>query len=876
MQPYFKVLLKVFLFLFLSLPGFISISIADGVSVVTSSNASVLERVSVVVDPEIQVNYSGTINGLLISVQNGFRGDMLYSENNACSYNEQTMVMTCSGDFTSTQAQAIFRSVTFNTFAADLTPRKIDFVLGKALPDPSSGRFYEFFQASVTWEQALDLAAEKNLFGLQGYLATIPNQAANDFITTKLNADPWVGGSDDYRLINEAIGEVLYNSQSDSEGYWYWITGPEKGQMFYNHRTSETLTYSNWASGEPNNFPPSEHFLQLYSGNNGLWNDLPSTSRLSYVVAYGGFDDDPEVNLVSTKTVNVLPVVSYFNSGASAGTTPIDSVDYQLGDEVTVLANEDLVKEGAVFVGWSPNSNGDPLYQAGDTFLLEERTTLRAIWFTIEKEYETMDFGLGWSSVRINNTYATGLNVSKAELLFEDLKEGDIVSTYLTSGQYSYWYYDETIDQYLNQSYMLTVTQLENTLIFETDQPIPVSRFTDILNNTQFETTGETGLRTFVYRIFIGDQLAEVSSQINVVPTFTVTYLSDEYQQYMPNDSSLYIAGNTYCPYTPSSLNSSNMPDFYFIGWSDENGRFMNTNDCYRIDNNIILRPVLKSKELLQSTDKLFVSDFVENGQFELPEGYIENEYSWLENYSFYLKMLVVNHEAEPDFSDEELSEFLRYMSTLNGTHYQMFYIKPLILYFDSNYSFPYTTSLYFYGDFEQGIQLSFVIPLQDRGFTNYRLYHIDEDEFTEVDFDLDSESWVISFTSARFSPYALVYDLNNSDDEVDPPVDEEEVTPPVDEEEEAAPPVDEEEEEVTPPVEEEEVTPPIDERQDVEKPPVDEEQVISPPIDEVVSEDDEMLPKTSDQSNHLGLIWFLLGVWLLIISRRKEKYKFV
>jgi hypothetical protein len=151
-----------------------------------------------------------------------------------------------------------------------------------------TGHYYEFVSVpgGITWSSAQSAAAGKKLYGLQGYLVTITSAGEQNFVNTKLNGSTaWMGASD------VAV-----------EGTWRWVTGPENGQ---------SLSYTNWNSGEPNNMG-DEDYGQFLAGSTGLWNDLSSTATVAgYVVEYGGMAGDPtppaEI-LTATVTVTVDPV----------------------------------------------------------------------------------------------------------------------------------------------------------------------------------------------------------------------------------------------------------------------------------------------------------------------------------------------------------------------------------------------------------------------------------------------------------------------------------------------------------------------------------------------------------------------------------------
>jgi hypothetical protein len=109
-----------------------------------------------------------------------------------------------------------------------------------------NGHSYYRSNGSMTWT-----AARQACVNMGGHLVTITSAGENNFV---FNTWPsgWIGFTD----------EVV-------EGQWRWVTG-------------ESVVYTNWNWGEPNNVG-NEDYAQFVSG--GRWNDLPNMS-LPYVLEF--------------------------------------------------------------------------------------------------------------------------------------------------------------------------------------------------------------------------------------------------------------------------------------------------------------------------------------------------------------------------------------------------------------------------------------------------------------------------------------------------------------------------------------------------------------------------------------------------------------
>jgi len=133
--------------------------------------------------------------------------------------------------------------------------------------NPNNGHWYEEVLSRVTtWEQARDLAEQREYLGFSGHLVTI----------TSAEEQSWLNSNLTQAIRNRGyIGAFQLPGSPEPNGGWQWVTGEE-------------WDYEFWAPGEPNNQQGDNH--AHIDGRNpfGSWNDgAPgSTAVEAFIVEY--------------------------------------------------------------------------------------------------------------------------------------------------------------------------------------------------------------------------------------------------------------------------------------------------------------------------------------------------------------------------------------------------------------------------------------------------------------------------------------------------------------------------------------------------------------------------------------------------------------
>ena len=192
-----------------------------------------------------------------------------------------------------------------------------------------SGSYYQQGSGATDWSDALDKAADETLYGLSGYLATLTTEAENDFVANYVDAeDVWIAASD-----------------TETEGTWKWMAGPEDGDSFwiapcspdyvggdgmpdaeedpcggaagdeiydYGSETNDlAVDFSSWDFSEPNNADfdngGEDYAVTNWGGATGYWNDLAGVNGGedgNYLIEYSGDANVPAASDVYSLSVS--------------------------------------------------------------------------------------------------------------------------------------------------------------------------------------------------------------------------------------------------------------------------------------------------------------------------------------------------------------------------------------------------------------------------------------------------------------------------------------------------------------------------------------------------------------------------------------------
>lgn len=263
-----------------------------------SSGFDILKLLNPALHPTVKESWDSASGKLTLSSPTGI--DLLYSE-----------------------IEAAVKDIVFSNSSVNAAgTRTFSITIGQANYLPSTQHYYLFVPSiGITWQNAKTAAEATTYYGLKGYLATILSADEAKLIGEQASGTGWIGGSD-----------------SETEGTWKWVTGPEAGTV---------MNYTFWNTGEPNQQGDEDyaHITQPGIGIRGSWNDLSNTGSLApgdayqpkgFVVEYGGMPGELPLKIAaSTKItipeVNVLTPNAVCDSGSftlTATSTPGTTISW--------------------------------------------------------------------------------------------------------------------------------------------------------------------------------------------------------------------------------------------------------------------------------------------------------------------------------------------------------------------------------------------------------------------------------------------------------------------------------------------------------------------------------------------------------------------
>lgn len=307
-----------------------------------------------VIDNTIHLSNISAVTDITVNISTGLQpGDVLDFDNStlppgvSSAYISATGTLYFSGTATDAEWNALLSTVLLRTNAGSAADRHITFNAGN-LPASTEGHFYKLsdyttdFYATARYLQ--DYQPELSSFnGLTGYEVNINSATENDFLQKKMGADFWLPLSDESNFLNNMLGYYYYNDQSESEGFFFWLTGSSKGVLVSSgddiSLTPSPGIYNNWQSGQPDNngFYGNASFFNVSDGtwmDETFYDDDYNYLYKNLVIEYGGTPGDPVSNMIFQKTMTML------------ATLPVSLVQFDVKKENThVLSTWTTVSE---------------------------------------------------------------------------------------------------------------------------------------------------------------------------------------------------------------------------------------------------------------------------------------------------------------------------------------------------------------------------------------------------------------------------------------------------------------------------------------------------------------------------------------------------
>jgi cysteine-rich repeat protein len=131
------------------------------------------------------------------------------------------------------------------------------------VPEPDTGKYYSISTDQLGWHDA-----RETCFAMGGDLVVINSELEQYYLEKLL--DPtlnyWIGATDEA-----------------TEGDWRWVDGTK---LWEGAGNGAIYGYSNWWSGQPDDYGGNEDYGGIFGGTNFHWNDFPSSWTADYICEF--------------------------------------------------------------------------------------------------------------------------------------------------------------------------------------------------------------------------------------------------------------------------------------------------------------------------------------------------------------------------------------------------------------------------------------------------------------------------------------------------------------------------------------------------------------------------------------------------------------
>ncbi|MFZ5858743.1 MAG: SUMF1/EgtB/PvdO family nonheme iron enzyme [Chloroflexota bacterium] len=159
--------------------------------------------------------------------------------------------------------------------------------------NPANQHLYLYMKPELIWPDARNYCAAQG-----GYLATIQNEAENTFVYQILYGydSTWIGASDE-----------------ETEGTWIWANG-------------EPWTYTNWASGQPENYLDKNEDCALFTEESS-WHDVSCNSTNPFICEWEPVPNaQTQISPKDSMTMVYIPAGDFEMGSDNSNEKPIHTV----------------------------------------------------------------------------------------------------------------------------------------------------------------------------------------------------------------------------------------------------------------------------------------------------------------------------------------------------------------------------------------------------------------------------------------------------------------------------------------------------------------------------------------------------------------------